>query len=546
MNQLSKRIIAGTMALTMVGAAAPVSSYLGIKTALTASAANTVNLSDLIKSKRIQRDTILTNDTDKTYYIFGEMGMLYLSENENDPLYQAASNEFDQIKAELAPNQSLNFNDSYDAIFMTASLEDKVLTISMSGEIPDHFLPMIPRNIEVDELHFEGNITQISGFAFAYTTKEDLDIYLPETITNVASYIFQNSKLRYVYFSGNKPSFDSNAFGNANGLTVCYPEGDESWVGVEEQFSGYPNVKWQSYKEPSKIDEVPVTALGSNVTINDSLNMNFFMDIPEGLKDTATIMASVNGGEAKELTPVLVDGTKYKVTVENISAKDAAEPIKFYAVDKTDNTKLLSKEFETSIEDYLVSVYEAADEEGNNYPESTKSFVLSILNYCDTAEKYFNLSTTTDFTLSKIDNFADKYALIAKTSSEVLDADNIKNAKTTPDALTNAEKYRYWGSTLLLKSKLALRQYYKAENGADTTGFDGCKSDIELYYFEETNISPTMLDTDINGYSILSYIKQVLSDDSSDASLKNVCTALYNYSEWAKQYQLDLKDDDET
>ena len=32
MNQLSKRIIAGTMALAVVGSAAPISNYLGIKT----------------------------------------------------------------------------------------------------------------------------------------------------------------------------------------------------------------------------------------------------------------------------------------------------------------------------------------------------------------------------------------------------------------------------------------------------------------------------------------------------------------------------------
>lgn len=299
------------------------------------------------------------------------------------------------------------------------------------------------------------------------------------------------------------------------------------------------------FKAPSKIDEVPVTALGSSVTINDSLNMNFYLDIPDDLKNTATIMASVNGGEAKPLTAALIDGTKYKVTVENISAKDAAETIKIYAVDKTDNTKLLSKEFETSIKNYLVSVYNAAD---NTYPASTKKFVTSILNYCDAAEKYFNLDTTVDFKLDEInaDGFADTLAAITQTDDVILEKDDIKSAKTTPDALENAEKYRYWGSTLLLKSKLALRQYYKAESGADVTIFPNCKEDIELYYFEEKNISPTMLDININGYSVLSYIKKVLSDENSDALLKNVCSSLYTYSEWAKQYQKDVKDPDET
>ncbi len=594
MNQLTKRIIAGTMALAIVGSAAPISNYLGIKTAITASAepnrrdGETINFSELDTSTEY-RHCDIQNDTSKTLYLFEFEGTLYVDNTVSHSWYNLANTKF-----ELAPNEATTggkisrrfggteFSKVGDNAYMSFDTDTSTLTYSGTGAITRSVYmgfqdDLIEGANGAKKIVVEEGITELACWITVPYTEE---IILPDTLTTIGTpydYVFssislktltipasvksinemiffQNWGLESVYFEGNRPEMlnitnqwglGSSQLGQnvAGGTKFYYPEGDSTWEGIETELTVH---NWNSYKPASKVKEVPVQNLGSTVTINDSLNMNFFMDIPDDLKDKTAIMASVNGGEAKSLTPELVDGTTYQVTVEGISAKDAAAPIEICAVDKNDSEKLLSEKFTTSVKDYLVAVYKSADDTNKKYPASTKAFVTSILNYCDTAEKYFDLDTTTDFELDKIDGFSDSLAEIAQSADDILNKDNMKNAQVTPDAIANADDYRYMGSSLLLKSKLALRTYYKAESGADTSVFNGCKDGIELYYFEIKDISPLMFDTDINGYSIFSYIKQVLSSENTDASLKDVCTALYTYGELAGEYQMQVKDDDET
>lgn len=85
----------------------------------------------------------------------------------------------------------------------------------------------------------------------------------------------------------------------------------------------------------------------------------------------------------------------------------------------------------------------------------------------------------------------------------------------------------YYGSTLLLKSDTILRHYY-------TTDVAGSTQKGNLYYIEES--VPAHLFSNKDKYCVNDYIYKALSNYKTSDKLKNLCAALYNYGEAAKEY----------
>ena len=126
------------------------------------------------------------------------------------------------------------------------------------------------------------------------------------------------------------------------------------------------------------------------------------------------------------------------------------------------------------------------------------------------------------------------------------------NSADTADALS-AYGVKYYGCSLLLRSKTTLRFYFEKTDASkfDAANFkiDGNTVEVNNYgdgsryvYIEVTNIAAPDLaathkvavgNVEIGNVSPLNYAKDVLSDADASADLKNVMTALYRFYEAA-------------
>ena len=122
------------------------------------------------------------------------------------------------------------------------------------------------------------------------------------------------------------------------------------------------------------------------------------------------------------------------------------------------------------------------------------------------------------------------------------------------NAALDGRGIEYYGYSLLLKTKTALRFYFK-KNGADTSALkllDRAGKNVgevkdynaEYCYIEVTDIPASKLgenyelkygDVSLGSYSTFSYVKDVLLNEN-DRNLREAVTTLYRYNEAAITY----------
>ena len=202
---------------------------------------------------------------------------------------------------------------------------------------------------------------------------------------------------------------------------------------------------------------------------------------------------------------------------------------------------------ETCIDHYTVRQYADVILNGN-FDQKDKDVVGAMLNYGAMAQKQFD---------HKTDDLANAgvtgYDLAELTDAEIESLGNaLPNSADTADALS-AYGVKYYGCSLLLRSKTTLRFYFEKTDATkfDAANFkiDGNTVEVNNYgdgsryvYIEVTNIAAPDLaathkvavgNVEIGNVSPLNYAKDVLSDADASADLKNVMTALYRFYEAA-------------
>jgi hypothetical protein len=137
----------------------------------------------------------------------------------------------------------------------------------------------------------------------------------------------------------------------------------------------------------------------------------------------------------------------------------------------------------------------------------------------------------------------------------------ILSSKPDKDAINiqlSGSGLTYYGYTMLLHSKTILRFYFLKDDPNDNVsnlnatlngnplvqaeGFEGAEhfayvevKDIAAYDLNKA-YTLSVDNTTLGSYSALTYIKDVLEDGSSDATLINTVTAMYRYHEAAVAY----------
>jgi len=278
------------------------------------------------------------------------------------------------------------------------------------------------------------------------------------------------------------------------------------------------------------VDTVRPTVLkGWSMTLGDDLDMNFYVSVAESDISNTRVQISV-ADETLLLYPETLDNEtgNYIFSVE-LAAAQMTEAVTF--------TLLVGDSFiETNT--YTVRQYADYILNSDQFDESTKNLVRSMLVYGAKAQSYFLCNT---------DNYADDG--IAYELSAV-------PAEIAFPVLTGAvDGLKYYGSSMLFTSKNVVRYYFILSDGANIANYTftageevlTAKAKDGMYFVDVAGINPQDLDKPIEvtvtcggsvltvGYSAMHYIVRKFSSDTG-SELKALLQAMYTYHLTAEDY----------
>lgn len=289
---------------------------------------------------------------------------------------------------------------------------------------------------------------------------------------------------------------------------------------------------------------------GYTLSMDGKVDMNFYMNLPDKLvNDSSTYMEfTMPDGNVSKV--MLADARKTSdglyVFSCGIAAKQMADKVSARIV----SNGVKGEVHTYSVTDYAESVINAAS---GVYSDEAVNAVKAMLNYGAAAQQYFNYNTDNlANSIMKDDDKNMDSAAFDTYTGKLVDADSISGIS-------------YYGSSLVLESDTALRNYFKLSDGYTIDDYtfyvldaDGNKntltpqqSDTALYYVDISNVKANELADNVNIYAakngsstdktmMLEYGAYVYAryvDKYLDnAALKNLMTAMYHYCNAATEY----------
>ncbi len=291
-----------------------------------------------------------------------------------------------------------------------------------------------------------------------------------------------------------------------------------------------------------------------SLTLNGDIGVNFYVNLTEDEAANATVDFSYTvNGRTKKSSVDLKNAEKtengYRVTCY-VSAPEMTNIITAalsiggeeveadrYSV-KTYADKILSDTYRT---EYL----EKHTEDEYNY---LAALIKTMLNYgAATQYQFADEHSNTAFANDGIN-----YDLAPLTAEELSAINMPAPDKSAINAQLTGTGLKYYGYTMLLYSKTTLRFYFLKNSpdtditgihlnigtGENTVTYNAKTYDEHFAYVEVEGIPAYELDNaytlSVNGielgsYSVLTYVKDVLTDSAADQTLKDTVTAMYRY-----------------
>jgi len=291
------------------------------------------------------------------------------------------------------------------------------------------------------------------------------------------------------------------------------------------------------------------TLVGSNLTLNGNIGLNFYFELDEAIVTggTALVRFTLANGRVIEIpvsegrvdTTTVAGKTLYVFTCE-LNAKQMADTV-IAQVIMGENA---SAQYPHSIVDYANTIIANAE---NNYTDEEIALVKAMLNYGANAQLNFGYNT---------ENLANAGLTDAEKSLSTVTAEIFEPHKAVAKTVEGIGIFA--GSDLLLKSETTLNVYFQPADGItieELTFTVGGKTVTpvksgEYYVIPITNITSSELDTvyeisvsdgtvsDTFQCSVFAYCYSVLSDttDTYPDELKDTLKALYLYNAAANTY----------
>lgn len=284
---------------------------------------------------------------------------------------------------------------------------------------------------------------------------------------------------------------------------------------------------------PTKVfgagDDVSVSQWG--VTLNESVSVNFLLDIPQTDIDTASVSIAV--GDEDPITYAVADAAVqdglYSFTAD-IAAAEMTENISLsYTLDGT----------ETILGSYSVRQYALTLITGN-YDIQTKNMALAMLHYGTACQVYFE---------NEVDSLAN-----AGYEDTYVEYD-IPTDVADVSIQGRVQGISFYGASLIFRSQIAARFYFRITDTekdyvltANGTPHDLLLDDGgEIHYIEVPCFSPYALDEAVSVsatdetdtlsvvYGPLTYISRMSTKGSPQ--MQNLVKAVYAYYAAAKEYK---------
>ena len=411
-------------------------------------------------------------------------------------------------------NNSYQFCESQEGITIT-----KCLT--------DHFNQDIP-----DEL-FGLPVVSIADDAFC-KQEHLMNLNIPASLTDIGANNFNNDNnknLKEINVDENNPYFSSEngvLFNKDKTVLLLYPHCSSrdtyTLPHTVKEISGeaFKNAeKLKSITLPANLKKIDETAFTNcnldNIYYEGAQNeWNYLMDSLENKDIFQNIAVSYNEPYPDRATLALDGSLKVRVSFTNKIKEDDGWTINGNNISTISTTETYT-EFDVAAKDFFDDIVIKCGDE-------TKV----IFKVSDMIEKYKKSKKTEIKTLA---GALEKYCLAAKAyfaDEQVTDySTSWETVKSDIIPYDGQKEEDYVGSTLLLKSKTILRHYYKSN-------VEGSVPKDSLFYTEQEIFAHRYSSN--TGYSVNDYIYKVLSSDSTDENLKNLCVALYYYGKEANNY----------
>ncbi len=271
-------------------------------------------------------------------------------------------------------------------------------------------------------------------------------------------------------------------------------------------------------------DEIGSRLAGCSLSLSGNIGVNFFMKLSDEVvaDGKAYMQFTLPNGDTPQVMVskaeiAYVGDKRYYVFSCQVAAKE---------MDGTITSQIITSDGEGVVYKYTVRDY--ADyilDEANGYDDTTKAMVSAMLSYGDYAKAYFSGEELT-----------------ATSEIEAVTADMLAEYAMTASGML-PEGIKYYGSTLLLKSKTTIRHYFKVTEETNVSAYGMTEKD-GYYFIQHGDIPAGSLGTAQNisvgeytiSYSPLSYAYAALNSDSTSDNLKNLVKALYLYNNAAIAY----------
>ena len=252
-----------------------------------------------------------------------------------------------------------------------------------------------------------------------------------------------------------------------------------------------------------------------NVALGDNIGMNFYLNISEEAQD-AKIQVTLNDITVNlTVDDLIATDNGYKFSVELA----AAQMMDVVCVEIVCGETIIQNEY--TIREYADYILDDA----NGYDDVTKALVKEMLNYGAAAQVYFDYN---------VDNLADSD--IQGTGLVAIP----ETAEIEKSVSGSVDGVRFYGSTLLFRSKTAVRYYFIGDItncafSVDNVPYTPVEKD-GMWYVEIADINPQDLnkaitlsvnDTLFITYGPMNYM--VRKRDSSNSNLVALLQAMYNY-----------------
>ena len=268
--------------------------------------------------------------------------------------------------------------------------------------------------------------------------------------------------------------------------------------------------------------------LGRQLMLGDDLCMHLHTNVSQELANpVATISVAGVVAETYNIREMTAqENGSYDLSV-HLGAPQMTDIINLRIVDG--ETEVLNADY--TIQGYIQYLLD------NNYTDETKALAKSLLHYGAKAQLYFDYNTT---------NPAD--------AGNEIEVENTISAESPNVVVDGAvEGIKYYGSSMVFRSKIAIR-YYFATNAATSYTYKVNGKEIQpaikegQCYIEVANINPDQMDQEMlvevsDGTSQLSFcyspnafITRMYNRDTTDQELKDLLVAAKHYFDAAKVF----------